>query len=768
MAPISRATRFWFAVGATVIVAVVAWAVSAARLPLWAIATELALFAVGGAYTLAALIKLTYIASSNRLVLALTTSANIMLATAILSVAAPWLPDALPLSFAVLLSTVLSAILSRRASWSRPLLATASGIVGLCIVWLRLLPQVSLRSFLVWGGLLAGFGMLIEVHRRLGQAEVDLRVRNLGVVATAAHRLGTAADVEAVTRTVLASYQAGFPHLGWGGVLLAAPEGLVPLPLTLNPAGIAAHDRGDRPLEPIQPGDGLAGSAFASGEVRTWTSGRDFRRARASTSGDLRSYVEANVGSIRSALAVPLCSSDRGVIGVIALCSTTREHEWTEPDLMLARGLADQATVALERSQLSEEQQRQARTDHLTLLPNRREFERVLAERHPQQLFSIMVADVDNLKMINDEYGHEAGDRVLRLVAEVLRQGLRAGDTVARVGGDEFAAFLPASDVRTTSEIAERLVEAMHGVASPFGAVRLSIGVAAGDASAPAKSVWERADGALYAAKVGGRNRAHAASETPRSVANGVRWGELVPSVLDNHAVDCVYQPIVRLADRAVLGYEALARISGRQAEGVEDLFAAALRLGRGRELDWLCRRAALAGSGHLDEGTLVFVNVGVPALVDPLHDVDQMLLLLRWARVQPEQVVLELSEREAVTDRARLRTVLGDYRGCGFRFALDDVGEGHSTIEVLAAARPEFIKIARALTCGSHASGDGYAAAITALVTFASATGAQVVAEGVEDDIQLELMRSLGVSHGQGYALGHPKAPPFAMLKAS
>jgi EAL domain-containing protein (putative c-di-GMP-specific phosphodiesterase class I) len=111
---------------------------------------------------------------------------------------------------------------------------------------------------------------------------------------------------------------------------------------------------------------------------------------------------------------------------------------------------------------------------------------------------------------------------------------------------------------------------------------------------------------------------------------------------------------------------------------------------------------------------------------------------------------------------------VLTEYREHGFRFALDDVGEGHSTIEVLATARPEFIKIARGLTLGPGRTLDGNMAAIAALVTFASTTGAAVVAEGLESDAAIDHMRDLGVTLGQGYALGRPAPLTSALSEAS
>jgi EAL domain-containing protein (putative c-di-GMP-specific phosphodiesterase class I) len=221
-----------------------------------------------------------------------------------------------------------------------------------------------------------------------------------------------------------------------------------------------------------------------------------------------------------------------------------------------------------------------------------------------------------------------------------------------------------------------------------------------------------------------------------------------------------VYQPICDVNDRRPMGYEALARPTGEDVGmSVEAMFAAAHRMGAGRDLDWLCRRLAVENAGWLPPYQLLFVNVGVRALLDPIHDADQMLMLMRWASRSPSSVVLEISERELVSDLERFREVIGAYRREGFRFALDDVGEGHSTLEMMAAANPEFIKVARSLTeqsmFGSHR------AVIRALVEFGRSNGAQVIAEGIETEAQLDNVRELGVDLGQGYALGRPALMP-------
>jgi EAL domain-containing protein (putative c-di-GMP-specific phosphodiesterase class I) len=240
-------------------------------------------------------------------------------------------------------------------------------------------------------------------------------------------------------------------------------------------------------------------------------------------------------------------------------------------------------------------------------------------------------------------------------------------------------------------------------------------------------------------------------------LAQSARWADTVLRVLASRDVDVVFQPVVRLADRGITGFEALSRPSGWTGGSVEGLFAAAQRMGLVRELDHLCRRTAIRVANGLTPGLPVFINVSVAALLDPLHDVDQLLLLLRWAGRSPHDVVLEVSERESVTNVSRLVQVLGAHREHGIRFALDDVGEGRSTFETLAAARPEFVKIASSFT--QRVDQVGPRATILAALAFARESGAAVIAEGIEDQRTLELLIELGVEYGQGYHLGRPAA---------
>jgi diguanylate cyclase (GGDEF)-like protein/PAS domain S-box-containing protein len=395
-----------------------------------------------------------------------------------------------------------------------------------------------------------------------------------------------------------------------------------------------------------------------------------------------------------------------------------------------------------------------ARQDALTGIPNRRAWNEELpramarARRHGTPL-TVAMLDLDNFKTYNDDWGHGHGDDVLREVSTRWSEPLRAVDLLARYGGDEFAVLLPGSTVDQGLLVLERLHETSSGL------LAFSAGLAAWDGVESAESLMARADAALYNSKRRGPGRVAAVATAQERVQG---WPYLIPRILETRQLSAVYQPIRRLDTFALEGYEALARPSGfGERSSVEDLFDAAKRLGFARDLDWLCRRVAVHGATALPRGALLFVNVSVHALLDPLHDVDQMLLLMRWARRAPESVIFEISERDPIANPERLRRVLSSYREAGFRFALDDVGEGHSTLEVLTSSNPEYIKVARSLACNVEASAPR--ATVRALVTFAESNGARLVAEGLETDDQIGRVLELGIVLGQGYGVAPPRA---------
>ena len=231
-----------------------------------------------------------------------------------------------------------------------------------------------------------------------------------------------------------------------------------------------------------------------------------------------------------------------------------------------------------------------------------------------------------------------------------------------------------------------------------------------------------------------------------------------ISSMITSGGIVAALQPIVRLVNDTVIGYEALARFPPRARVHTPDqLFGAAAALNMQSAVDLACVRAALQTASNIGEADL-FVNVLIGTLVDQsgVAALDQAVL---DARVDPAAVVLEFSEREPVPDLALLQRIAAELRARGFRIAVDDAGAGHASMRVIAELRPEFIKVDRSLITAIDAD-RARRALVVALLSFSGHIGARVIAEGIETLREQETLQSLGVQFGQGWLLGRPVLP--------
>ena len=231
-----------------------------------------------------------------------------------------------------------------------------------------------------------------------------------------------------------------------------------------------------------------------------------------------------------------------------------------------------------------------------------------------------------------------------------------------------------------------------------------------------------------------------------------------VASLLASGKIVAALQPIVRLVNDTVIGYEALARFPPRTRIRTPDqLFGAAAALNMQSSVDLACVRAALQTASNIGEADL-FVNVLIGTLVDQ-SGVAALDKAVYDARVDPAAVVLEFSEREPVPDLALLQRIAAELRARGFRIAVDDAGAGHASMRVIAELRPEFIKVDRSLITAIDAD-RARRALVVALLSFSGHIGARVIAEGIETLREQETLQSLGVQFGQGWLLGRPVLP--------
>ena len=412
-----------------------------------------------------------------------------------------------------------------------------------------------------------------------------------------------------------------------------------------------------------------------------------------------------------------------------------------------------------------------ARRDGLTDLDNHRAFQDELARavgeaaRYGSSV-TLALLDIDDFKFENDRHGHQHGDRLLCELAELLRDA-RAGDRAFRLGGDEFALLLGHTNECDADIPLERIRVAVE---RRLSGVTTSIGFSAArsDDREPS-SLWGRADAALLEAKRRGGNAIVASTEVADSVpVVTIEKVRAVRSLIDAGAVDVAFQPIWDLGGTRVLGYEALARPQSPELAGPGEAFEIADSIGRGHELDAVCRRATLRTATELPKGALLFLNVSPQTLEHDGLAGDSLVLAVRGAGYEPGQVVLEITERTdarkelLVPEAARLR-------GLGFKLALDDVGAGNAGLEMLQALRVDFIKIDRAVV--ANAVEDRSARAVMlGIMAFARESGSFVIVEGIETEAMLELARDpdpdgkakqAGAHGAQGFLLGRPAPVP-------
>ena len=441
----------------------------------------------------------------------------------------------------------------------------------------------------------------------------------------------------------------------------------------------------------------------------------------------------------------------------------TRADTLTDRNRALERDLAVAGQIADFRSL----------HDGLTALPNRTllldRLTLALARRTGREgAVVVLCLDLDRFRAVNDSLGRSAGDAVLVAAADRLTLAVRPGDTVARIGGDEFVVVAEGLfGEEEASVLAERIRLAL---AEPFPlrrgdtvGISASVGIVVAQ-SGTAEEALRDADAALYRAKERGHNRCEFFSGEIRSDALhrlGTEW--LLRHALEGGGVDVHYQPIVDLTSATAVGGEALLRIRTDRGKVLlpDEFLAVATDTGLigplGEVLvEEACRQF---GQWRVDHPELdrISVNLDGRQLTDPAL-VAGVERAVATSGLEPRHVCVELPESTLVECGPATRAALERLTGEGFGFGIDDFGTGSASLACARSLPADTIKIDRSFVAGLTTSVSDRAM-VGAVVELARALGVATVAEGIETVEQLEVLRLMGCTHGQGYLFSRPVA---------
>jgi diguanylate cyclase (GGDEF)-like protein/PAS domain S-box-containing protein len=416
-----------------------------------------------------------------------------------------------------------------------------------------------------------------------------------------------------------------------------------------------------------------------------------------------------------------------------------------------------------------------AHRDPLTGLPNRRLFEDrleiALAQAHRyRHRVALIFIDLDRFKQVNDGFGHAAGDELLKGVAERLAVSVREGDTVARLAGDEFTLLLPGIHyAEDLAAISRKLVESLR---KPFRVQGREVRVTASggislypEDGEDGEALLHSADTAMYRAKERGRDNFQLFSPAMAEKALERRSLEdSLRSALDRQELTLHYQPCLELATGRVTGVEALLRwqrpelgvMSPKDFMALADFTGVMLSVGPW-VLETACRQAR-EWRRRGSRGLRLMVNLSAHELQqdDLVVHVEKALAASGLA---PDTLHLEIPEGYAMQDLARTIETLRELRSLGVHLAIDGFGTGFSSLAHLRQLPVDTLKIDLSFVRGATTDADD-ASVVTAVIAVAHSLGLRVVAQGVETEAQVALLRSLGCDEVQGY-LWSPPVPP-------
>ncbi len=417
-----------------------------------------------------------------------------------------------------------------------------------------------------------------------------------------------------------------------------------------------------------------------------------------------------------------------------------------------------------------------ANHDSLTELPNRtlanarfQEAVQRLTLSHSNKKIALMFIDLDDFKTINDSLGHEAGDRYLVAIAERLRDAARTRDTVCRLGGDEFLLILEGLDHERDAALVASAIQKRVSRPVITGQHKLVCSASIGISVYPNdgeryNELVKKADIAMYRSKEVGRNTFHYYCASMNSDAlDRMQLLEDLRTALKDNELYVEYQPIVLLATGKMVGAEALVRWQHptRGIIGPDMFIPLAEKSGLIVDIGaWVLERACrdIAGLQH-HHATNFCVAVNVSTLQLKRDDFQERVKnILASVPISPQSLELEITESELLSDSAEFNEAITQLKAMGISLAIDDFGTGYSNLGYVQKIKVSKLKIDRSFVHGIQANSDNQAI-VRAVHNIADGLVMSTVAEGVEHTCELDFLKRLGITHGQGYLWSRPVA---------
>jgi len=483
---------------------------------------------------------------------------------------------------------------------------------------------------------------------------------------------------------------------------------------------------------------------------------------------------------LKACWSTPICSAQGAVLGTLAFYfPETRGPNARE--LRVARAGSALCTVALEQRGRIIERERRASTDALTSLPNRASFDAALAHLScaAPQSWALLLIDLDNLKTVNDTFGHQIGDSLLQHAAQRI-QAAALPDGVFRLGGDEFAVIVQAPEALTDLPgTAARIRAALSRPAQCLGhriVPRATIGGAAlTEGDLVPEAVHRHADLALYHAKETGRGGfVRYLPGIGTAMTHRARVIRDVGAALREQRIDAYYQPVVRLDTAEIVGLEALCRLTTPQGEILQakDFHQATVDVAVAAEMTQRMMGIVAADVRAWLEMGIPFQHVGINISSADFHSgtlFERLEEAFGRENVPLSHVILEVTESVYLGQRDPLvAQEISTLRANGLRVALDDFGTGFASLTHLLTVPVDILKIDKSFV-DRMAPGNPSAVIVEGLVGIAQKLGLRVIAEGIEEEEQARLLQDFGCVLGQGYLFSAavPRDMTTALLRS-